>query len=418
MMSAKKNKVLRSYDNIVALDLARKMIEIPSVTGDETELAKEVATFMEERGFDDVVLQEVRPGKFQTIGYVRGTGDGLSMMLCGHLDIFPPPADMIDPYRAVVDDNRIYGGGVADMKAGTAAAVMAADAVLQSGLDFKGDIIVALVMEEEIGGVGITHLLNSGITADMGIVPESTNLEISTMGAGIAQFTISTIGKTAHVSNKEQGIDAISKMVKVVEALADIKFTHKPDSRVPKLPRHVASTLIGGRGRNYDLRGAQNLSDFCTLLVDVRFWKSQTPDTIRSDLIKVLDDLATEDNEFKYELNGVPNPFGNRAINRNPKDFPRNSSIVKIVQDNHRYVTGEPALFKSNTKTAGNDDGVHMIEAGIPTVTYGPGPGKKDLDIYSTLPLQSRWIDLDTYHTCGKVMAISSLEVALSCGKK
>ena len=417
-MSAKKDKVLRSYDNAAALNLLKKMIEVPSVTGDETELARETAAFMEDRGFDEVILQEVRPDKFQTVGRIKGTGEGLSIMLCGHLDIFPPSTDMTDPYRAITQGDRIFGAGVADMKAGTAAAVMAADAVLRSGLDLKGNLIVALVMEEEIGGVGITHLLNSGMSTDMGIVPESTNLDISTMGAGIAQFTISTIGKTAHVSNKEYGVDAVAKMVRVVEALASIKFTHKPDSRVPKLPSHIASTIIGGRGRNYDLRGAQNLSDYCSLIVDVRFWKSQTVDTIRSDLVSVLDEIAAVDDEFKYEINGVPSPFGNRAINRNPKDLPRDSSIVKIVQENHRYVTGEPAKFKNPAKTAGNDDGVHMIEAGIPTVTYGPGPGQQNLDIYNSLPLPSRWIDLNTYHTCGKVMAISSLDVVLDDAEK
>lgn len=412
-----KQKIINGYDAKKALKLLKMMIETPSVTGDESILANKTANFMEERGFDEVVLQEVRPEKFQTIGRIKGTGEGLSMMLCGHLDIFPPSIDMKDPYKAVIQKNRIFGAGVADMKAGTASTIMAADAVLQSNTDIEGDLIVALMMEEEIGGVGINHLLSSGVSADMGIVPESTNLRISTTGAGIAKFNISTIGKSTHVSNKEYGIDAIAKMTKVVESLQRLEFTYEPDPRVPKLPRLAAGSIIGGRGRKYDLRGAQNLSDFCSILVNVRFWKSQTVDTISADLEKMLDEIAKSDPEFIYELKKGygEGPFETSAITRHPKDVPLNSPIVKIVKRNHEYITGSSTEFRSSTETVGNDDGANMNEAGIATITYGPGPGEKDLEVYRRLPLQARWIDLDTYHICGKVMALSSFDV---CTKK
>lgn len=408
-----KDKVMASYDEEKAVELLKMMIETPSVTGDETELARKVAEFMRLNGFDEVELQEVKPGKFQTIGRVKGTGGGRSMMLCGHLDHFPPPENMVDPYKAVIDGDRIYGAGVGDMKAGTAATMMAVDAIIRSGVKPRGDIIVALVMEEEIGGVGITHLLRQGETADMGIVPESTNLNLSTTGSGIAQFMVTVIGKSVHVSGKEHGVDAVEKMSHVIQAFDKIEFTHEPDPRVPLLPRHVASTIIGGRGRNYDLRGAQNLSDYCSLIIDVRFWKSQNVQTIEKDIRNVLDGLAAGDPEFKYELTGVPVPFGNRAVNRKPKDLPLDSEIVRIVHENHRYLTGREPGFRSLLSTGGNDDGVHMIEAGIPTVTYGPGGGDVSPEEYSKLPLQARWIDLGTYHTCGKVMAAATIDVVV-----
>ena len=103
-----KQKIINGYDAKKALKLLKMMIETPSVTGDESILANKTANFMEERGFDEVVLQEVRPEKFQTIGRIKGTGEGLSMMLCGHLDIFPPSMDMKDPYKAVIQKNRIF----------------------------------------------------------------------------------------------------------------------------------------------------------------------------------------------------------------------------------------------------------------------------------------------------------------------
>ena len=407
-----KDLVLRSYDENAAIRLVKMMIETPSVTGDENRLAVLLADFMKERGLE-VELQEVREGAFQTIGRVKGDGSGMSMMLCGHMDIFPPPASMTDPYKAVVKDGRIHGAGVADMKAGTAAMVMAADAVLRSGVDLKGDLVVAAVREEEIGGVGVNYMLQQGVTTDMGIVPESTNLRISTTGAGIAKFKVSTLGRSVHVSNKEDGVDAIEKMTKVVSALKDIEFTHEPDPRVPKLPRFAAGTIIGGRGRDYDLRGAQNLSDYCSLLVNVRFWKSMTVESIESDLKTLLEEIKRGDPEFMYELERGygAGPFESGAITRHPKDVPLDSPIVKILQESHRYVTGGDLKFRGSEETVGNDDGANMNEAGIHTVTYGPGPGSNYVDEYYRLPLQSRWIDTESYHTSAKVMALSSLDV-------
>ena len=415
-MSELKDKVLKSVDEKGIIELAKLMVETPSVTGDETELAKRMADFMKDKGFE-VELQEIEEGKFQTIGRIKGTGGGQSIMLCGHLDMFPPSVTMKNPYKFVLKNNRIYGAGIGDMKAGDVAMVMAADAVKRSGVELMGDIIVALPREEEIGGVGITHMLKSGVTADMGVVTECTNLKIATTGAGIAKFNISTFGKSVHVGNKEAGVDAIAKMAKVVKAINEVEFTYEPDPRVPKLPRLAAGTIIGGRGRNYDLRGAQNLSDYCTLLVNVRFWKSQTVKSIEEDLRRCLDSLAAEDPEFRYELKEGygPGPWEQGSITRNPKDVPLDALIIGIVQRNHEYVTGKPAEFRSTLGTTGNDDGTQMNEWGIPTITYGPGPGEKDLNDYSQLTVGERWIDLDTIKTCTKVLALTSLDV---CSKE
>jgi acetylornithine deacetylase len=408
-MSLTKKKILSCINPVETKKLVKDVIEIPSVTGDETTLAMYVADFMEKIGIK-VELQEVEKGKLQTIGRINGRGKGCSIMLCGHLDIFPPTITMKDPYKAVFTNNRVYGAGIGDMKAGVVAMLMAAHAIQRSEAKLKGDVIIAAVMEEEIGGVGITHLLRSGVTADMGIVPECHNLHIHTVGAGIAQFTVSTLGKSTHVSAKEYGVDAIAKMMKAIQALDQINFTHQPDPRVPLLPRFAMGTIIGGRGPRYDLRGAQNLSDYCSVIMDVRFWKSQTVTTIEDDIKRVLDAVAAADPDFRYELASVPSPFRNRAINRSPKDVSRDALIVKLVQNNHAYVTGNPAKFEDTSNTAGNDDGSHMNEAGIPTITYGPGPGESDLDRWKSLPLAERWIDFNTILTCAKVLALTSFD--------
>jgi acetylornithine deacetylase len=189
-----------------------------------------------------------------------------------------------------------------------------------------------------------------------------------------------------------------------------LKLTHTPDPRVPKLPRLAAGTIIGGRGREYDLRGPQNLSDYCTLLVNVRFWKSQSVESIEKDIRRVLDGIATEDPKFKYELKRGYEPFMKSTL-RNPKDVPLDSPIIKIIQENHKYVTGETPKFRSTLETTGNDDGTQMNEVGIPTITYGPGPGGIDTNAYKNLQHGERWIDINTINVCTKVLALTALDV-------
>ena len=49
-------------------------------------MANFLADFFNERGYK-VDLQEVEPGRFQTIATLEGTGGGQSLMLNGHTDI-------------------------------------------------------------------------------------------------------------------------------------------------------------------------------------------------------------------------------------------------------------------------------------------------------------------------------------------
>lgn len=66
-----KDKVLESYDKNKAVELLKMIIETPSVTWDETELAMKLSEFMLQNDFDEVKLQEVDEGKYQTIGTVK-----------------------------------------------------------------------------------------------------------------------------------------------------------------------------------------------------------------------------------------------------------------------------------------------------------------------------------------------------------
>ena len=94
-------------------------------------MAEHLAGVMRESGFAEVALIEPLPGRPSVVGRLRGTGGGRSLILNGHIDIYELAEDWTrDPFAPAIEDGRIYGAGVADEKAGTAA-LLAAAAVLQ-----------------------------------------------------------------------------------------------------------------------------------------------------------------------------------------------------------------------------------------------------------------------------------------------
>ncbi len=81
-------EVLRNIDQNELVERGKALVRIPSLIGEETPIARWVASFLSSRGYG-VELQEVEKGWFQTVATLKGTGGGRSIMFNGHLDINP-----------------------------------------------------------------------------------------------------------------------------------------------------------------------------------------------------------------------------------------------------------------------------------------------------------------------------------------
>ena len=88
MDEATKQRILEQIDEKETVEFCSELLRIPSFKTEETPVANYLATFFGDRGYD-VQLQEVEPGRFQTIATLRGSGGGQSLMLNGHMDIRP-----------------------------------------------------------------------------------------------------------------------------------------------------------------------------------------------------------------------------------------------------------------------------------------------------------------------------------------
>src|SRR5262249_20119978 len=156
-----------------------------------------------------------------------------------------------------------YGAGIYNMKGGDAAMTMAAVAARRAGVRLRGDVVVAAVVGELQAGVGTVHMLKSGIRADLAIVPEPYSTQnIITKHTGVLELVVHVIGRTAHISRMEQGVSAISKAARAVAALEVLTLRGERDPDLPGLPRLLIGSIVGGRGREWELRGPNIVSDF------------------------------------------------------------------------------------------------------------------------------------------------------------
>jgi len=122
-----------------------------------------------------------------------GTGDGRTLLLCAHVDTVNVEG-MTDPHAPRVDGDLLYGRGAYDMKAGVAAALIAAREAARLGL--AGDVVVAAVADEEHASLGVQEALRA-LHADAAIVTEPTELEIAVAHKGFVWSEVRVTGRAA-----------------------------------------------------------------------------------------------------------------------------------------------------------------------------------------------------------------------------
>ena len=75
MDNTTQNSVLQKVDEQSIVNLASELIKIPSFAPGETPVAEFLGSYFKERGYQ-VDMQEVEPGRFQTIATLKGNGNG------------------------------------------------------------------------------------------------------------------------------------------------------------------------------------------------------------------------------------------------------------------------------------------------------------------------------------------------------
>ncbi|MDH3512725.1 MAG: M20/M25/M40 family metallo-hydrolase, partial [Gammaproteobacteria bacterium] len=145
-------KAVEQIDRDQLIDLVVQLVNVPSPTGYEGDMAREVHEVLSSAGFR-ATLQPIGDDRYNAIGILEGQGGGKTLMFNGHLDTSfgPEQAHRGLGYRCegtIVDDEWIYGMGTFNMKSAMATYVTAARAIQAAGIKLGGDIVIAGVAGE------------------------------------------------------------------------------------------------------------------------------------------------------------------------------------------------------------------------------------------------------------------------------
>jgi acetylornithine deacetylase len=230
---------MKRMDRAGLFELAKSLVDIPSVTGNEAAMADFLSALLAEEQFD-VRSQDVEAGRRNILAVL---GNAPAVVLCTHMDTVPGWA------AAGEDDLHLYGRGACDAKGILAAMIVAAGELRNEGLK---DFGLLFLVGEETDSIGAkkANLLDPG--SRFIIVGEPTGNKLATAHKGVLTLTLTTKGKAAHSAYPERGESATLKLLDVLSDIRSLDFGRDPVlgptvMNLGQINGGTASNVIPGR---------------------------------------------------------------------------------------------------------------------------------------------------------------------------
>jgi acetylornithine deacetylase/succinyl-diaminopimelate desuccinylase-like protein len=401
--------VLEQVDRSRIVEMARNLADIVSITGEEEQVAKYLGTEYEKLGME-VEYQYVEDGRPNVVGRLKGSGSGATLMFNAHMDHFDSPQE------TVVEDDRIYGRGLVNMKAAFPCYIEAVAAIRKAGAKLDGDLIIAGVVGEiekaQIGrfqgkayrgaGVGARYLMDHGVMADMCIIGEPTGLQLQIGNAGLVWARVSVDGKATKF---------VLAACKVAQAIQD--WEREYQRNYPHrfmLPTVQIGAIDGG---NAFKPGTRPTTD---IFVVVKTLPGAVPLAIKRDLEMVCEKVRKRESDIldiRVDL----------YLSTGGYEISKSEYVVKAMAQAHKTVFGKPVPYAKPIRYGITSDGSRIAAYGVPTITYGPGFGTHLVDPTETrAPAEwdtpsgvRRGVGIDNMVNCTKVYAAAALDI---CNKK
>lgn len=282
------------------INFCQELVKTPSQNGidNEKEIAKVVSKKLRQLKIKHEFFGcKERPSILASIGKKSRK----KFILNAHLDTVPAGEKNLwkyNPFSGKIVKGKLYGRGSADCKAGIAAAIYVADCL--KNLDLGGQLLLAFDSDEESGNfTGMKTLLKKGLRGDVCLIAYPGNEEVMIGSRGFLRIALTTYGKPTHTGSRTQkGINAISKMAKVIQILEGLKLKHKKDKFFPFGPKLTISTIRGGTAINI-------VPEKCEIAIDIRTLPSQNKEEILKQItqmiVKKIPDLKFSIDFFAYQ---------------------------------------------------------------------------------------------------------------------
>ena len=368
-------------DEIVAM--ARDVINIPSPTGEELQMAQYMQNALQGLGLP-ITWQEVEEGRANVVGRWIGSGGGKNLMFNGHMDTSNTGReDFLTGLgykpNAVVKNGFLYGLGIYNMKGALVCYTHAVKALQRAGVRLKGDVIVAAVAGEiektqwgeftgkEYRGYGFgTHyLVNHGILPDMCILGEPTDMHVVLEHFGSMWVRISCTGIYVHTAFCEgrEEMNSIRRMHALMDPI--LKWSASWETRAAHGGKKAIVNLGGIRGGH--AWRASRTPEKTDLFLDVRVPPTIPMNEARREIQRLFLELEKQHPEFGLEFETYVSVPGARIDG--------NHEMIRAIDANHERIMGQ--LPEREVVTWCSDASV-LSRYGVDTVNYGPSSGPRD----------------------------------------
>jgi acetylornithine deacetylase/succinyl-diaminopimelate desuccinylase-like protein len=328
--------------------------------------------------------QQVHPGRDNLLALIEGypspTGGGELLLWDVHQDTVPVEGMTIDPFAGELRDGRVYGRGACDVKGSMAAMLAALSRLPAVDHIVRPTIILACTVNEECGFTGATALTrtwNDRLAAtrsgahteaalienffsrppDAAIVAEPTDFAVIVAHQGVVRWRCHTIGRAAHTSRPDMGVNAIYAMAQIISAIERFHvavLSTAPEHPLCGRPSVCVSTIRGGVGIN-------TVPDRATIEIDRRLGPRESPVTAYDELVRYL---ANNADVGRCRVEHDP-PFMQSIGLSDQHNRPLAERLTNVVHKHGRAGTICGVPFGT--------DAAAISSAAVPTIVFGPG---------------------------------------------
>jgi acetylornithine deacetylase/succinyl-diaminopimelate desuccinylase-like protein len=260
----------------------------------------------------------------------------------------------IEPFSPLVKGGLVHGRGSCDMKGPMAAMISASMAIASAKRRLAGDLVFAGVVDEEYKSLGTSTLIKRFKT-NAAIVGEPTAMDIAIAHKGYAWLEIETIGKRAHGSIPERGIDAIEKMGKIIAALEKVREQHSLKKHpLVGAPKIHTSSIEGGS--DWSTTPAN-----CILRVERRLIPGEGPRDAIRELRQIVASCSKRDKKLRAKV---------RLIHQADPMEVEKAPHIRLLRENVRRFRGRGLIVGVPYWT---DASILVNQARIPSCLFGPG---------------------------------------------
>ena len=386
------SKVRARRERLIALSAALVSAGSENPPGDTSRVVELIAEVL--RAVPGVTLSRVtaRAPIVNLVARLAFASPGRRLVFSGHLDTFPvgdPSRWSVEPLGGVVADGKIYGRGISDMKAGLAAAVLAATLLAEEREHLAGELVLALAGDEETGGVwGTRHLLAQvpEVTGDAMMCGDAGSPRVVRFGEkGQLWLELSARGIANHGAHVHLGVNAIERLMAALARLTRLRELPCP------IPEPVRRAILAAKPVSEAVSGAGEAETLQHVTLNIGTIEGGLAVNIIPDAAKARVDIrlppglstAAVMAAVGTALDGLEGIECRVLSTSEPNVTDPDHEIALLAARNGEEVLGAAVV---RNMRVGFSDARLFRECHVPAIVYGPAPHNMGgADEYATI---------------------------------